>query len=190
MKELANICPLCDEGELKPIEYGDSFKQGTDEIFVSGLKASECSSCEGRPILPEQIRYNQVLVADAKREKLGYLKSYEIKEIREKLAITQQQASMMFGGGANAFSKYERGDSIQSEPMDKLLRVAVNCPEVVGILKGEFSALHPEEPIYKQPKQTNVFRREAPYRPVVKNVSFHSTSISIRDWTECCGQAA
>jgi len=34
----------------------------------------------------------------------------------------------IFGGGANAFSKYERGEVIQSVPMDRLLRLVARYP--------------------------------------------------------------
>jgi len=40
------------------------------------------------------------------------------------LGLTQHAASSIFGGGLNAFSKYERGEVIQSKAMDKLIRVS------------------------------------------------------------------
>jgi HTH-type transcriptional regulator/antitoxin MqsA len=42
----------------------------------------------------------------------------------------------MFGGGLNAFSKYERGEVIQSEAMDKLIRVSCRYAEAWNYLNS------------------------------------------------------
>ena len=43
--------------------------------------------------------------------------------------LTQKQAAKVFGGGSNAFAKYEAEDVVQSVGMDKLLRLAVEVPD-------------------------------------------------------------
>ncbi len=50
----------------------------------------------------------------------GLLTSSEIYEARITLGLTQESASLVFGGGKNAFSKYERAEVSQSVAMDKL----------------------------------------------------------------------
>jgi len=45
----------------------------------------------------------------------------EVRVIREKLGLTQAQAGKIFGGGVNAFSRYERGESKPSTPNAKAL---------------------------------------------------------------------
>ena len=47
----------------------------------------------------------------------------QLKRIRKKLHITQQDASEVFGGGIRAFHKYETAESTQSKPLDILLRL-------------------------------------------------------------------
>lgn len=39
----------------------------------------------------------------------GLLTPGEIKQIRMKLKLTQKQAATIFGGGVNAFNRYEKG---------------------------------------------------------------------------------
>jgi HTH-type transcriptional regulator / antitoxin MqsA len=58
------------------------------------------------------------------------LSSEEIQEIRNNLGLTQEMASKVFGGGENAFSKYENGKVAQSAAMDRLLRLASEFPSV------------------------------------------------------------
>ena len=122
-------CIVCDEGTLTERTYSDQFKHGTRSITVNELEGYLCNVCHIDLIFPPQIRRNHLKIVDAKRKHDGLLTGEEIKAIRKKLHLTQKKAAKIFGGGANAFSKYERGDIIQSEPMDKLLRVAADCPQ-------------------------------------------------------------
>ena len=48
--------------------------------------------------------------------------------------ITQEQAALLFGGGIHGFSKYERGEVIQSTSMDRLLRIALELPDAFSML--------------------------------------------------------
>jgi HTH-type transcriptional regulator / antitoxin MqsA len=125
-------CPVCTTGEL-------TFFKEPDEITYKGhflsveVEYSVCKQCGEEMILPQQIKRNDCRVRDAWRRVDGLLTGGEIVALREQLGLTQLQASQVFGGGQNAFSKYERGEVIQSEAMDKLMRLslekqAINVP--------------------------------------------------------------
>ncbi len=129
------ICPMCDQGVLREITFTGDYAFNGGRIVVSGLKGCFCDLCKSDPILSEQITENQVLIADAKRREMGLLQSKEIRAIRLGLGLTQHQASDLFGGGTNSFSKYERGEVLQSAALDNLLRVAASIPEVMSQLK-------------------------------------------------------
>lgn len=58
----------------------------------------------------------------------------EIKHIREKLHITQQNASKIFGGGVNAFSRYERGETPIPRPLSQLLKLLNKHPNLLNEL--------------------------------------------------------
>jgi putative zinc finger/helix-turn-helix YgiT family protein len=81
---------------------------------------------------------------DSKRLSMGYLVSQEIVNLRNSLNLTQAQAAKAFGGGLNAFSKYERGEVIQSGSMDKLMRMVRRNParlvELIDILAPNVSS--------------------------------------------------
>ena len=74
---------------------------------------------------------------DAWRKIDGLLTAQEIVALRNKLGLTQQDAAKIFGGGANAFSKYERSEVIQSVAMDKLMRAALDVPDMFMWLKQQ-----------------------------------------------------
>lgn len=143
MKQNYGICPVCDQqGTLSDVSYSDTLLVGGKEMKVEGLISALCSACGAEPLLPTHITHNQRIVADAKRKQLGLLTGEQIRNIRKRLGLSQKLAAEVFGGGAHAFSKYERGDVIQSTPMDKLLRVVGLCPDVAQVLTMEVHGRH------------------------------------------------
>ena len=73
-------------------------------------------------------------MTDFYREADGLLTGRQIKGIREALHLTQSQAAEIFGGGKNAFTKYENGDVTQSSALDKLIRTAYAVPAAFHFL--------------------------------------------------------
>ena len=58
-----------------------------------------------------------------------------IKHIREKkLHLTQHEAAEFFGGGVNAFSRYERGETPISRPLSQLLHLLEAHPNLLDEL--------------------------------------------------------
>ena len=123
-KKQPPTCPVCDAGTLKAHRYSDEFEYRGRTLKVDDLECWLCPACSADPIFPDQARRNHARYQDARRKSCGLLTGDEIAAIRKQLALTQSQAALIFGGGSNAFSKYERGDVIQSVAMDRLLRLA------------------------------------------------------------------
>lgn len=128
-------CPICGaNGALTAERYNGEIKHNGRVLTVAGLIRSRCSACQADPVMADQIRQNQILIADTKRRSDGLLTGDEIRKIRERLGLTQIAAASVFGGGSNAFSKYERGEVLQSFAMDRLLRVAIDLRQVMSLL--------------------------------------------------------
>ncbi|MGI9280181.1 MAG: type II toxin-antitoxin system MqsA family antitoxin [Endozoicomonas sp.] len=121
-------CPICEEGQIhetsreREIEY-------KGEKTMMPLYYSVCDACGSEQGDAEQSRKNKQVMLSFKKQIDGFLSGEEVREQRKRWDITQAQAARIFGGGPVAFSKYEADDVIQSEPMDKLLRVAQAVPE-------------------------------------------------------------
>ncbi|MDU4354247.1 type II toxin-antitoxin system MqsA family antitoxin [Phytobacter diazotrophicus] len=128
-----DICPLCGEGHLikkaeqDEITYKGRVKQVTD-IYYS------CDHCHVEQAGAQELKYNKRAMNEFKKEVDGLLTGKEVLDIRVKLGLTQDEAALVFGGGPNAFTKYENNDVIQSESMDKLLRIAETYPAVFADL--------------------------------------------------------
>jgi putative zinc finger/helix-turn-helix YgiT family protein len=117
-------CPVCASGELALLYASDDIQYKGKTLSVE-VEYAVCTYCGEEMILPEQIKSNDCRMRDAWRKADGFLTGEEIVALRKELGLTQQQAAQLFGGGANAFSKYERGEVIQSSAMDKLMRLAL-----------------------------------------------------------------
>jgi HTH-type transcriptional regulator/antitoxin MqsA len=121
-------CPFCGNGvlEQKTITETYTYKGHSFEIEQRGEWCSECGegilSGTDLKATDKQIREFQARVD-------GLLTSQEIRRIRKKLKLTQKQAAHIFGGGPNAFSRYERGETIPLRATSNLLRLLDRHPE-------------------------------------------------------------
>ncbi len=112
-------CKLCQSSDISILKAKDSFTYKGQEIEFE-VEYSVCNSCQREFIESQQIQKNDATILSAKKCADGLLSSEEIQAIRKNLGITQEIASKVFGGGENAFSKYESGKVAQSAAMDRL----------------------------------------------------------------------
>ena len=130
-----NLCPICGQGQLHGrVELEESEYKG--KVQTTPLYFSECDSCGSETATAEQTRRNKRVMIAFKKQVDGLLTGAEVRAIRDKLGISQAEAADAFGGGPVAFSKYENDDVMQSEAMDKLLRLADSNPEILGFVSA------------------------------------------------------
>lgn len=129
-------CTECGNGRLHPATWTGAVRHRDLTLHVADLECHRCDACGSDPVFTDQIRRNQRRIADARRSADGLLTGDEIRGIRELLGLTQAQAGELIGGGPMAFSKYERGEVIQSVGMDKFLRVLAMHPFLLETLRS------------------------------------------------------
>ncbi len=129
-------CPLCSQSAEEK-EWQKEIEHNGQELLVTGLRHFVCQGCGTTFANNEQSRINRRAVAYARNETDGLLPGSEIRALRERWNLTQRDAARIFGGGLNAFSKYENGEVVQSDPMDKLLRLAMRHDFVVAELASD-----------------------------------------------------
>ncbi len=142
-------CPHCESEQLDLVTYHDDVDFRGGKLRVNDLHIYACASCGEEVMSQQQFRENSDAIAKAKANKvaeerhaLGLLQAEEVRKIRELLGITQRAAAGIFGGGANAFSKYECGLGKQSEPMDRLLRLVSEVPAAARWIIERYSHEH------------------------------------------------
>lgn len=131
-----NKCAECGSSDFEVRVEPDEY-QRNGQSYTVDVEYSVCRQCGDIVIFSEQIKRNDCVVRDAWRKMDGLLTAQEIVALRNKLGLTQQDAAKFFGGGTNAFSKYERSEVIQSAAMDKLMRAALEVPGMFNWLKQQ-----------------------------------------------------
>ena len=129
-------CFACGADSYKQELYEDAFSHCGREIHVRDLEANRCNSCGELNISAAQLKSNQKKIADEKRSSDGLFTGEQIRAISKSLDLSQQDAARIFGGGQNCFSKYERGEVIQSEPMNNLLFLAARDSSLLELLRN------------------------------------------------------
>ena len=129
-------CIECGSSPLS-IESKQTFIQYKGQRLAVDLLYSRCPHCSAEYVTTEQILQNELIIKLSKQTFDGLMAPQQIRAVREKLGLTQEQAACVFGGGRNAFSKYERGEVTQSKAMDKLIRLCLKHPDLLGELLHE-----------------------------------------------------
>jgi len=121
-------CPICGEGNLHEIGYDNEVTHNDHRALVR-LKISECNICHSEIATDTQLLSNKRAIIEFQKTIDKRLRGAEVRSIRKALKLTQTEAASVFGGGRNAFSKYETDDICQSESMDKLIRLCHEVPQ-------------------------------------------------------------
>lgn len=134
-------CEMCEQGLLIKTNVIDNvdFKDKVLRVHSIHLQCDFCGCIE---LSDEYAKENNRALNLAKKEAFGLVVGEKIRQIREGLGLTQSEASILFGGGKLAFTKYEHDDVIQSKAMNTLIEAADQVPEFFKYLvaNSELSA--------------------------------------------------
>jgi HTH-type transcriptional regulator / antitoxin MqsA len=134
MKPKTQSCPECG-GTMKfglrnrPLK----FRELEDRVRVNGWW---CESCGEGILAGEDLRKYSRALQNLKAKAEQVLPPAEVAAIREKLGLSQRQASELLGGGPRAFQKYEAGSQTPSVPMSHLLKLLARDPARLQELRG------------------------------------------------------
>lgn len=70
----------------------------------------------------------------------GLLEPEQIRRIRKKLHLSQEEAGNLIGGGPRAFQKYESGDLLPSRAISSALLLLDHDPEALSLLRANSKA--------------------------------------------------
>ena len=131
-----HTCPICGAGQLhlhsEPIAVEHLGQQGTIESHYA-----VCDACGSEQAGAAEARFNKRAMIAFKKRVQGLLTGNEVRELRKRWELSQEEAAKAFGGGPVAFSKYEADDVMQSDAMDKLLRLAAEVPAALDKLLAD-----------------------------------------------------
>jgi HTH-type transcriptional regulator/antitoxin MqsA len=96
------------------------------------VRGEFCPSC-GECVLAaaESKRVSAAMLEFHKQVNASIVDPGFIRRVRKKLALDQRQAAEIFGGGANAFSRYENGKTKPPLALVKLLMLLDRHPKLL-----------------------------------------------------------
>ncbi len=122
-------CPVCAKGKLS--------RRSKVQIFLYKGKSISleqpgmwCNYCDEGILSGEDMAATEEAFEAFKAKVDHLIAPQDIRRIRKNvLGLTQQQAAFVFGGGKNAFSRYEKGEIRPSVPLSNLLKMFERHPE-------------------------------------------------------------
>jgi HTH-type transcriptional regulator / antitoxin MqsA len=132
-------CPVCGTESLTRRTKRQVFRY-KGKAFRYDQPGWWCSHCKEGVLETSDMDATERLLADFRASVDGYLPTTEVRRIRKKLGLTQAQAGALFGGGHNAFSRYESGAAHPPKSTDALLRLLDSHPELLAEIERDHAA--------------------------------------------------
>ena len=130
-------CPNCGRAKLAHDTRDMPYTYKGESTVIPTVTGDYCSACDEAVLdLAESTRTSALMLA-FNREVNGAIVDPEfIASVRKKLALDQREAAEIFGGGVNAFSRYENGKTKPSLALVKLLRVLDRHPDLLDEVRS------------------------------------------------------
>lgn len=129
-------CPICGEAELVHDTRDIPYTYKGESTIIPGVKGNFCPAC-GEAVLAaaESARVSALMLEFNKQVNASIVDPAFIASVRRKLALDQREAAEIFGGGVNAFSRYENGKTKPPLALVKLLKVLERHPDLLAEIK-------------------------------------------------------
>ena len=120
-------CPLCGSSRVEVHHDQQApYWYLQQEHILQGLEHTKCLDCEGSFFAAGQIERNRERFFDFERRIVKHISPREVRELREKYLITEEEATRIFQcGSPTEFSDWERGETAPSGPTALLLQLAL-----------------------------------------------------------------
>ena len=126
-------CPSCAAAELVRDTRDMPYTYKSETTVIPTVTGDYCPAC-GEVVLDavESARVSVALLAFNKQVNASIVDPGFIASVRRKLALDQREAAEIFGGGVNAFSRYENGKTKPPLALVKLLKLLDRHPELLN----------------------------------------------------------
>lgn len=129
-------CPTCHQAELITDTRDMPYTYKGETTTIQAVTGDYCPACaevitgeaESRRIMAAMLAFNKEV--NAATTDPAY-----IQNVRKKLHLDQRQAAELFGGGVNAFSRYETGRAKPPLALVQLLKLLDKHPDLLAELR-------------------------------------------------------
>jgi HTH-type transcriptional regulator/antitoxin MqsA len=126
-------CPTCFKGKLVRDTRDIPYTYKGESTVLPEVTGDFCPAC-GESVLAaeESVRVSALMLDFNKQVNGSIVDPAFIARVRKKLKLDQQEAAAIFGGGVNAFSRYENGKTKPPLALIKLLKVLDRHPDLLS----------------------------------------------------------
>ena len=130
-------CPNCGAAELVRDTRDMPYIYKGETTSFAGVTGDYCSAC-GEGVFDAEVsrRVSADMKAFGKQVNAAIVDPAFISAVRKKLRLDQQEAAEIFGGGANAFSRYENGKTKPPLALIKLLKMLDRHPNLLAEVRA------------------------------------------------------
>lgn len=125
-------CPCCGAATLIHDTRDLPYTYKGETTSIPAVTGEFCPAC-GEVILNREHgdRYGELIGQVQRQVNAAYVDPSYIAKVRKQLDLDQRQAAEIFGGGVNAFSRYETGKTKPPLALVKLLKVLERHPNLL-----------------------------------------------------------
>jgi len=126
-------CPVCGAAELVHDTRDESYTYKGETTVIPAVTGDFCPACDESILdVAESDRVMKAMSAFSRQVNADLVDPNFIASVRKKLALDQREAAEIFGGGINAFSRYETGKTKPPLALIKLLKLLDSHPELLN----------------------------------------------------------
>lgn len=130
-------CPVCGAAELIHDTRDMPYTYKGETTLIPGVTGDFCPAC-GEVVLDREHgdRYSEAIGLFHRQVNAAYIDPQYIAQVRKKLNLDQREAAEIFGGGVNAFSRYENGKTKPPLALVKLFKLLDRHPELLNEVRS------------------------------------------------------
>jgi len=130
-------CPVCGAAELIHDVRDLPYTYKGETAIIAAVTGEFCPAC-AESVLDgaESDRVMREMRTFSKQVNAAIVDPGFITRVRKRLALDQREAGELFGGGVNAFSRYENGRTKPPLALVKLLKVLDRHPELLNEVRS------------------------------------------------------
>lgn len=130
-------CPICGAAKLVHDTRDVPYTYKGESTILPQVTGDFCPACDESILdASESRRTMELMLAFSKQVNASFVDPDFITSVRRKLDLNQREAAEIFGGGVNAFSRYENGKAKPPLALVKLLKVLERHPELLDEVRG------------------------------------------------------
>ena len=130
-------CPVCGAAELMRDTRDMPYTYKGESTVIPALTGAYCPACAEVVLdMEEAERFGQQIREFNKQVNAAIVDPQFIAGVRKKLKLDQREAAELFGGGVNAFSRYENGKTKPPLALVKLLKVLDRHPDLLNEVRA------------------------------------------------------